>query len=235
MIIIPAIDIYEGNVVRLERGEYSKIKIYSKNPMEFAKELERKGATYLHIVDLNGARDGRLYNFEIIKEIIENTSLKIEVGGGIRDLESILSYLELGIDKVILGTKVFTNFEFLEDLGKDVLSRVAVGIDLKNGKIAINGWRDDVEADVYETIDRLKKTGISRIIITDIGKDGLLSGTNLSLYEELSTMRDIEIVASGGITDYEEIHKLKEIGLYGAIIGKAMYEGLIDIEKAIKI
>ncbi len=233
MIILPAIDLYKGQVVRLVQGDYSRMTIYSLEPVQKALEFKKCGATHLHIVDLYGAREGKCTATENVKEICRSTGLSCEIGGGIRTAEDIEKYLECGADRVIIGTKAITAPEFLKEIIKEYGSRISVGVDARNGKVAINGWLETTETDSYEFTVQLKKLGVKNVIYTDISKDGALGGANTDCYSRLCET-GINITASGGVSSYPDIEKLKKAGCYGAIIGKAIYTGYIEIGKAIE-
>lgn len=234
MIIYPATDIKDGKVVRLTQGDYNQVQVFSDEPYKVAKEFEEKGATWLHIVDLDGAKDGTLLNFEAIKKIVENTSLKIEVGGGIRNEERIKKYLEIGISKVILGTAAVNDFSFLEKMAKKYKEKIILGVDAKNGFVAVDGWTNTTTIDSYEFCIKAKEAGVQNIIYTDISKDGKMEGTNMPVYKKLSGINGVNIVASGGVKGMNEIVELKQMGVSGIIIGKAIYLGAIELEEAIK-
>lgn len=234
MYILPAIDISEKKVVRLTEGDYNRVKVYSDNPVDMIKEFKAKGASYLHVVDLDGAKYGSLVNLDAISAIAAEGGIYIEVGGGIRDEEKIKTYLEKGASRVILGTVAIKNFEFTKEMAKKYGDKIAVGVDAKNGKVAVNGWLEDSGIDSVEFCKKLADAGVKTIIYTDISKDGMLSGCNLDIYKELCQIEGIDIVASGGVTSAAEVKKLKEYGCAGVIIGKAIYEGKITLEDALE-
>lgn len=234
MNIFPAIDLYGGKVVRLYKGDYDKMTVYSSDPVGVACSFADAGAKYLHLVDLEGARSGECPNFEVIREIALKSGLKIEIGGGIRTADVIKRYLEAGVMRVILGTAAVQNSEFLESSLAVWGDRIAVGVDVRDGKVAVKGWTELSDFDVYTYMDRLQSLGVSTVICTDISKDGVLGGTNRELYRSLSEKYSIDIVASGGVTTAEDIKVLCEMKLYGAILGKALYAGKIDLSEAIK-
>lgn len=235
MKIFPAIDLYEGKAVRLLRGDYNNITVYSENPLETATEFERLGATELHTVDLEGARDGGTPNIEIIKSIVQNTSLNVEVGGGIRSEDTVKAYLDAGVKRVILGTAAVTDERFLKETVSLYGEKIAVGADIKDGKVAIKGWLEKSEYGTFEFFEKLEKTGVSTVICTDVSKDGALQGTNRALYKELSKKFNVNIIASGGVSSLDDIKALNEMNLYGAIIGKAYYTGAIKIDEALEV
>ena len=235
MKIFPAIDLYEGKAVRLLKGNYNDLTVYSENPIEIAKDFEAQGATELHTVDLEGARDGGTPNIDIIKSFVENTSLNVEVGGGIRSMDTVKAYLDAGVSRVILGTAAVTDEEFLKTAVATYGDKIAVGADIKDGKVAIKGWVEKSEYSTFEFFEMLEEIGVSTVICTDISKDGAMKGVNRELYKELSEKYSIDITASGGVTDITDIKALKEMNLYGAIIGKAYYTGAIDLKEAIEV
>lgn len=233
MQIFPATDILGGKVVRLTKGDYNQVKIYADSPAEMALEFMKDGATNLHMVDLDGAKDGLPVNFDAIREAAKIDGLFIEVGGGIRNMQRIEDYLSLGVKRVILGTAAIRNYPFVEEAVKEFGSAVAVGVDAKEGLVAVNGWQETTNVNSVEFCKKLRETGVSTVIYTDISKDGMLSGTNLEIYRELSEIKGLDIVASGGITFAHEIETLREMNIYGAIVGKAVYEGKLSLKDAL--
>lgn len=235
MIIFPAIDIYEGKVVRLLKGDYNKMTVYSENVVDKACEIEATGGEWLHLVDLEGAKEGTTSNFNYIEEICKKTGLKVEIGGGIRTEATIEKYINTGVDRIILGTKAATDKEFLKKMTDKFGEKIAVGIDVKEEKVAIKGWLEVTDKNIFDFVTELKEIGIKNIIVTDIAKDGAMSGINLSFYEKLSKFTDMDITASGGVTTLDDLIKLKNTDIYGAILGKAMYSGNIDLREVLKI
>lgn len=239
MNIFPAIDLIDGNVVRLKYGDYNKMTVFGNDPVKTALEFQQSGAEYLHTVDLQGAllgADGKdSANSEVVKSICKNTDLKVEIGGGIRNLAIIESYINAGIFRVILGTAAIENPEFLEQCVCDYKDKIAVGVDIKDGFVATHGWTKSSGIKCDDFIENLAKIGVKTVICTDISKDGALSGTNLDLYKHLSEKFSVDIVASGGISSINDIVKLKEMNIYGAILGKALYTGAIDLKNALEI
>ena len=235
MRIFPAIDLYEGKAVRLLKGNYNDLTVYSENPIEIAKDFESQGATELHTVDLEGARDGGTPNIEIIKSFVENTSLNVEVGGGIRSMDVVKAYLDAGVKRVILGTAAVTDEAFLIEAVKTYGDKIAVGADIKDGKVAIKGWVEKSEYSTFEFFEKLEKIGVATVICTDISKDGAMQGTNRQLYKELSEKFNVNIIASGGVSSLDDIEALNEMNLFGAIIGKAYYTGAIKISDALEV
>ncbi|MBR3819125.1 MAG: 1-(5-phosphoribosyl)-5-[Clostridia bacterium] len=234
MQIFPATDILDGKVVRLTKGDYNQVKIYADSPAEMALEFMKDGATNLHMVDLDGAKDGAPVNFEAIREAAKIKDLFIEVGGGIRDMKRVEDYLSLGVKRVILGTAAIRNYPFVEEAVKEFGNAIAVGVDAKEGFVAVSGWQETTSVKSVEFCKKLRDTGVATVIYTDISKDGMLSGTNLEVYGELSEIKGLDIVASGGITFVNEIEKLRDMNIYGAIVGKAVYEGKLSLKDALK-
>lgn len=235
MKIFPAIDLYEGKAVRLYKGDYNQITVYSDNPIEIAKDFESQGATELHTVDLEGARDGGTPNIDIIKSFVENTKLNVEVGGGIRSMEVVKAYLDAGVRRVILGTAAVTDEAFLLEAVKLYGDKIAVGADIKDGMVAIKGWVEKSQYTTFEFFEKLSKIGVSTVICTDISKDGAMQGTNRELYKELSQKFNMNIIASGGVSSLDDIKALSEMDMYGAIIGKAYYTGAVKISDALEV
>ncbi len=235
MIIFPAIDLYEKKAVRLLHGDYNKMTVYSDDPLSVARNFERCGARAIHMVDLEGAKNATTPNIDVVSDIAKNTSLFVEIGGGIRDIDTVEKYLTSGVGRVILGTAAVTDEDFLKAALKEFGERIAVGADIKDGKIAIKGWLETAEYTVHEFFDKMQKIGVKTIICTDISKDGAMQGTNRALYSELSREYKLDIVASGGVSSIEDVKALREMELYGAIIGKAYYTGAIDLAEAIEV
>lgn len=235
MNILPAIDIRGGKVVRLTKGDYDNMTVYRDSPAEVAEEFLAAGAENLHVVDLDGARDGTPVNFSAIRELCEVKGLLIEVGGGIRNLERIEQYLSLGVGRAILGTAAVRDFSFVEAAVKRFSDAVAVGVDAKDGMVAVSGWEEVTALPAFSFCEKLRDAGVKTVIYTDISKDGALSGTNLAVYEALRQIEGLNIIASGGITFEDEIRALSKMGLYGAILGKALYEGRLDLRRALAI
>ena len=235
MELFPAIDLIGGCAVRLVKGDYAQKTVYSENPAEVAKSFAAAGAKYLHVVDLEGAKDGGTPNLETIKNIVEQGGLLVEVGGGIRSEEVIRKYLDAGVFRVILGTAAVQNPAFLEEMVQKYGEKIAVGVDIKDGMVAIKGWTEVSQESCFDFCEKLQKIGVKIIICTDISKDGLLSGTNLELYKELSEKFSVDIVASGGVTTLDDVKKLADMGMYGAILGKALYTGNIDLKAAVEL
>lgn len=235
MNLFPAIDLIEGCAVRLVKGDYAQKTVYSNDPAEVARSFAQAGAKYLHVVDLEGAKDGGTPNLATIQAIVEKGGLLVEVGGGIRSEEVIKKYLDAGVFRVILGTAAVQDPDFLRDMVRKYGEKIAVGVDIKDGMVAIKGWTEVSAESCFDFCEKLQKIGVKTIICTDISKDGLLSGTNLELYKELSEKFSVDIVASGGVTTLDDVKKLAEMGLYGAILGKALYTGNIDLKAAVEL
>lgn len=235
MELFPAIDLIGGCAVRLVKGDYAQKTVYSETPVEVARSFAAAGARYLHVVDLEGAKNGGTPNLETIKNIVKTGGLLVEVGGGIRSEEVIKKYLDAGVFRVILGTAAVQNPAFLEEMVQKYGEKIAVGVDIKDGMVAIKGWTEVSCESCFDFCEKLQKIGVKTIICTDISKDGLLSGTNLGLYKVLSEKFSVDIVASGGVTTLEDVKKLSDMGLYGAILGKALYTGNIDLKAAVQL
>ena len=235
MNIFPAIDIIGGQAVRLKKGDYNQKTVYNSDPVSVAIGFKNQGAKYIHLVDLDGAKSGKTDNFNVVKSIVEKTGLKAEIGGGIRNIETVKKYLDCGVMRVIIGTAAITNPDFLSEALKLYGEKVAVGVDIKDGKVAIHGWTQTADFTCEEFIEMMQNKGVKTIICTDVSKDGMMSGTNLSLYKELSQKFNIDIVASGGVSSIDDVTALKEMNLYGAILGKALYTNSIDLAEAISI
>ena len=234
MKIFPAIDLRDGKAVRLYQGNYDQMTVYSDSPVDVAKSFKAKGASCLHLVDLDGAKDGRLVNFETIKEIVEEVDMYVEVGGGIRDEERIKQYLELGVGRVILGTIAVKDPGFLEAMLTKYGEKIAVGVDARDGFVAINGWKEITDRESFEFCRYLRDIGVRSIIYTDISRDGGLEGTNMEAYRKLQEIEGLEVTASGGISFEEEITALRDVAA-AAILGKAIYSGKLDLERAVKL
>lgn len=235
MNIFPAIDLINGQVVRLLKGDYDKVTVYGNDPLSVSKDFEDSGAEYLHIVDLDAAKDGTVHNYNIVKSICENTNLKVEIGGGIRSEEVIKQYLDAGVFRVILGTIAIKDPDFTKEMIKKYGDKIAIGVDISNGMVAIHGWTEVSSVSCDEIFKTLEEMGAKCVICTDISKDGAMQGTNLELYKNLSEKYSIDIVASGGVSSIDDVKALKEMNIYGAILGKALYTGAIDLSDAIEV
>lgn len=233
MKIFPAIDLIDKKVVRLSQGDYSKKTLYSDDPLSVARSFIADGATHLHVVDLDGAKAGSPVNFEVIKNL-KSLDMFVEVGGGIRDMQKIEAYQKIGVDRVILGTVAIKNFDFVVEAVKEFKDMIAVGVDAKNERVATHGWQEVSDTDSFEFCKKLYDAGVTSVIYTDIATDGMLKGTNLSAFKRLSGIKGLKVTASGGISSVDEIRQLKQMGIWGAILGKALYEKKLSLAEAVK-
>ena len=231
MLILPAVDLYGGKVVRLKRGNYSEMTVYSDDPLAFAQNFLKQGAKYLHLVDLEGAKTGEATAADTVKSILK-LGIKCEIGGGIRNMQTVADYVKAGADKVILGTAAVNDAAFLREAIELFPGKIAAGVDARENKVAINGWEQTTEIDSLDFVAALSDMGVTRIIYTDISKDGMKGGCNEEVYFKLASKYDVQIVASGGVSSVDDVMRLKKAGVYGAIIGRAMYDGLISYEDA---
>ena len=234
MILYPAIDLVGGKAVRLYKGDYARMTVYSEDPVSVARDFQAAGAKRMHLVDLEAAKSGVPENAETIRAILENTDLFLEVGGGIRNMQTLEAYLSLGVDRAILGTAAVTDPAFLREAVAKYGEKVAVGVDLKDGFVAIKGWTETSELTADAFFAQMEQLGVKTVICTDISRDGAMKGTNRELYQALSEKFSIDLIASGGVSSMEDILALKEMGLHGAIIGKAYYTGAIDLKQALE-
>ncbi len=234
MIVLPAVDLYEKKAVRLLRGEYEQMTVYSDSPVETAKQMEAEGASWLHTVDLEGARDGTAPNLCVVERIAKETRLSVEFGGGIRSMETLDRVFAAGVRRAILGTAAVTDRAFLEKAAAKYGDGVAVGADLRDGAVAIRGWRETSGEDTDAFLRRLEKMGVGTVVCTDISRDGALGGSNLGLYRSLSERFSFRLIASGGVSSAGEIRALKEMGVWGAILGKAYYTGKLSLPEALE-
>ena len=235
MKIFPAIDLFNGKAVRLLKGDYNNMTIYSDNPLSIALDFKKSGAEFMHVVDLEGAKTGDTPNLETVKKLISESGLKVEIGGGIRSMEVIDKYISAGAFRVILGTSAVENEQFLrEALGK-YGDKIAVGVDIKDGFVAIKGWTEKSSLEAFAFCEKLEKMGVKTIICTDISKDGAMQGTNRQLYSDLQKRVGVQIIASGGVTDMEDIKALRALNMYGAIVGRAYYQKTINLCEAIEV
>ena len=235
MYIFPAIDLFDGKAVRLFKGDYNNMTIYSENPLEIAQDFEAQGAKHLHMVDLEGAKTGETPNLATIEKIIKNTSLFTELGGGIRTMETIDKYIEIGVDRVILGTAAVEDEDFVKRATDKYGSKIAVGVDIRDGFVAIKGWTQLSEFTCFDFCEKMQKLGVETLICTDISKDGAMQGTNIELYRELSERFNIQIIASGGVSSINDVKRLAAMNIYGAIVGKAYYTKAISLKEAIEV
>jgi phosphoribosylformimino-5-aminoimidazole carboxamide ribotide isomerase len=235
MNILPAIDLVQKKAVRLYKGDYNEMTVYSDKPLEVAKDFERLGASYIHIVDLEGAKDGTTPNIDVVRDIAENTKLFVEIGGGIRSIEVLEKYFSAGVGRAILGTAAVKNEDFLKKSIELYGDKIAVGADVLDGYIRVKGWLEKSEYTLSAFFEKMQILGVKTVICTDISKDGAMRGTNLQMYKELSEKFSLDIIASGGVSSIEDIKALKEMNVSGAIIGKAYYIGAIDLKEAIEV
>ncbi len=233
MVILPAIDILDGKAVRLYQGAYETAERVAEDPFCAAKGFEAEGAEYLHLVDLSGAKSGRAEGMELICAIARSVGMTTEVGGGIRSMETVRGYLENGVDRVILGTAAINNKDFLKEALSVYGERIAVGIDARNGKVSVSGWTSDSDVDYIEMARECERLGVKNIIFTDISRDGSLKGPNFDMLKALSESVTCDITASGGIKSIDDIIRLKEMKLYGAICGKSLYSGTLKLGEAL--
>ena len=234
MFLFPAIDLYKGKAVRLFKGDYEQMTVYSDKPWEIGVDFVRCGAGHIHIVDLEGAKSAETPNYETVRKIKKTTGVFCEIGGGIRTMEIIDRYLGAGLDRVILGTAAVQDESLVRNSVVKYGEQIAVGVDIRDGKVAIKGWTEKSELDAYDFCARMKDIGVSTLICTDISKDGAMQGTNRLLYQKLAEQFEIQIVASGGVSSIEDVKYLASLKLYGAIIGKAYYTGAIDLREAVE-
>ena len=234
MILFPAIDLYEKKAVRLLRGDYAQMTVYSEHPEEIALDFRANGATHIHLVDLEGAKTGETPNFDTVLSIKKKSGLFCEIGGGIRSMEIVKRYLDAGVDRVILGTAAVQDEALLRACAEAYGDRIAVGVDLKDGFVAIKGWTQTSDRDAFSFCEHMQQIGIKTLICTDISKDGAMQGTNVELYRTLSDRFSMQIEASGGVSSLDDVKKLRALDLYGAIIGKAYYTGAIDLRDALE-
>ena len=235
MIIFPAIDLFGGKAVRLYKGDYNQMTVYNENPVEVALDFKAQGAEWIHLVDLEGAKSGDTPNLSVIEGIVKQSGLKAEVGGGIRSIEVIEKYINAGVSRVILGTAAVTSPEFLNEAIAKYGDKIAVGVDIKDGYVAIKGWQETSELEAFTFCHRLEKLGVRTVISTDISKDGAMQGANHALYSAMKNELNMQIIASGGVSHISDVERLNKAGLYGAIIGKAYYTGDIDLTEGLKV
>lgn len=233
MIIFPAIDILKGKCVRLIQGDYNREKVYGDSPVAMAKKWEEKGAEFIHIVDLDGAKSGKSINESIIIEIAKSVNVPVQVGGGIRSMETVKTYLNNGVNRVIIGTAAIEDEQFLRDAVNTYGERIVVSLDAKNGYVATDGWTDTSDVVALDLVKKLEQLGVKTIVYTDIAKDGMLQGPNLVEQKAINEATSIDVIASGGVTTKEDVANLKQLNMYGAIVGKALYDGKITFEELI--
>ncbi|MBR0513924.1 MAG: 1-(5-phosphoribosyl)-5-[Clostridia bacterium] len=235
MILFPAIDLYEGKAVRLFKGDYAQMTVYSDHPEEIARDFAACGATHVHLVDLEGARSGETPNLDTVLKLREASGLFCEIGGGIRNMDVVERYLNAGLDRVILGTAAVEDEAFLRKAVEKYGAKIAVGADVRDGFIAVKGWTEKSAVGLMDFCEKMERIGVRTLICTDISRDGAMRGTNREMYRELSKRLGLQITASGGVSSMEDIESLREMNLYGAIIGKAYYTDDIDLKKAIEV
>ena len=235
MKIFPAIDLFGGKAVRLYKGNYNEMTVYSDNPVEIALDFKKAGAEYMHVVDLEGAKTGDTPNLNTISKLVKESGLFVEVGGGIRSIEVIKKYLSIGVQRVILGTAAVTDREFLKEAIREFGHHIAVGVDIKDGFVAIKGWTEKSAYEAFNFLKELNALGVKTVICTDISKDGAMQGTNHDLYKKISEELSIDLIASGGVSSIDDVKKLSARGVYGAIIGKAYYVKAISLQEAIEV
>lgn len=235
MNIFPAIDLIDGKAVRLFKGDYENKTVYNDDPVNVVKDFKNAGAEFLHLVDLDGAKNGTTSNLDTVKRIVREGGMFVEIGGGIRSRDTAERYFDMGVDRVIVGTAAVNDTEFLTWLLDRYNEKIAVGVDVRDGFVAIKGWLEKSSFTLFEFCDKMQKLGVKYLICTDISKDGAMNGTNLELYRELSLRFNMNITASGGVSSICDVKKLRELNLYGAIIGKAYYTGAINLSEAIQV
>ena len=234
MILLPAIDLYDGKAVRLLRGDYAQMTVYGADGADFAERFADAGAAWVHMVDLEGARDGTTPNFGTVARVAKAGRLRVEIGGGIRTDDTVARYLDAGVKRVILGTAALRDRPFLERMVAKYAERIAVGVDIRGGFVATHGWLETSSVACGDFCASLQETGVKTIIVTDISRDGAMQGANRALYEQLTGAFSMDIVASGGVSSLDDIRALKAAGLYGAILGKAYYTGAVDLRAALE-
>ena len=235
MLIFPAIDLYDKKAVRLYKGDYNQMTVYSETPLEVAKGFKAAGAEYIHMVDLEGAKDATTPNFDVVAAVAGESGLKVEIGGGIRNEETVKKYIDAGVMRVILGTAALNDRAFLERVCEKYGDKIAVGADLKDGQVAVKGWLETSDVSGMDFLSQMQELGVKTVICTDISRDGAMRGTNRELYKTLSQKFTMDIVASGGVSTLDDIKALKNMNLYGAIVGKAIYTGDILLSEAIEV
>lgn len=235
MKIFPAIDLYEGQAVRLMKGDYAQKTVYGSDPVEVAVGFAEAGAEYIHVVDLEGAKSGATPNFPIVEAIVRESGLKVEIGGGVRSEDTVKKYIDAGVLRTIVGTAAVTDRAFLASLVEKYGERIAVGVDVRGGKVAIHGWTQISEETLEGFCTDLQEMGVKTVICTDISKDGAMQGTNRDMYRRLVGRFSMDMIASGGVSTLDDVAALRDMGLYGAILGRAIYTGGIDLKKAIEV
>ena len=235
MILYPAIDILQGQAVRLYQGDYEQKTVYDEDPLRVAKQFEAAGATHVHLVDLDGAREGRVHNYEVVRRIVRGTGLFVQLGGGIRDMQTAEGYLDSGVRRIILGTAAVENQPFLQEAVRTWGWHVAVGVVILDGRVATKGWTELSDMGMEDMLDALSDMGVQTLIATDISRDGAMRGTNLSLYAQITRQWGFQVIASGGVTTLKDVEALNDLDLYGVIIGRALYTGDIALTAALEV
>ncbi|MCR4818463.1 MAG: 1-(5-phosphoribosyl)-5-[(5-phosphoribosylamino)methylideneamino]imidazole-4-carboxamide isomerase [Fretibacterium sp.] len=235
MLILPAIDLFEGKAVRLLRGDYAQMTVYSDRPEDTARDFAAQGAEWAHLVDLEGAKTGGTPNLETVLRIKRESGLNCEVGGGVRSLEVMARYLDAGLDRVILGTAAVTEKGLVETAVRKYGEKIAVGVDIRDGYVAVKGWTESSDLEAFAFCRRMQEAGVHTLICTDISRDGAMRGTNVGLYRDLQERFDVHIIASGGVSSLEDVRRLAALRLHGAIIGKAYYTGAVSLREAITL
>lgn len=235
MIILPAIDLFDNKAVRLYKGDYAQMTVYNENPVAVAKQFEKAGAAWVHLVDLAGAKQGQPVHFNVVKDIVSQTGLQAEIGGGIRNMQTIDAYIQAGAARVIIGTAAVQDEEFLKAAINKYGDKIAVGADVADGKIAIKGWLEKSAYSLDEFLQKMVALGVKTIICTDVSKDGAMKGANVLLYKTLTKKYPLQVIASGGVSSLDDVRALANDNVYGAIIGKAYYIGAIDLQQAIQV
>ncbi len=235
MIIYPAIDLFEGRAVRLFKGDYAQMTVYSENPVAVALDFKAQGTAHIHLVDLEGAKTGTTPNLETVCAIKQSAGLFCEIGGGIRSMEVVKRYLEAGIDRVVLGTSAVTDEAFLRAAVEKYGEKIAVGMDIRDGYVAIKGWTEKSQEKALDFCGKMQKLGVKTLICTDISRDGAMQGANHPLYQELSETFHMDIIASGGVSSMEDVRRLAAMNIHGAIVGRAYYTGAVNLAEAIEV
>ena len=235
MLIYPAIDLFEGKAVRLFKGDYAQMTVYNNDPLAVAQDFQKCGATHIHMVDLEGAKSGDTPNLDTVCRVKQHTNLFCEIGGGIRSMEVIDRYVAAGIDRVILGTAAVTEPDFVKKAVAKYGDKIAVGIDIKDGFVAIKGWTETSSLDAMAFCGEMQKIGVATVICTDISKDGAMQGANHALYKTLAEQFSLNIIASGGVSSIDDVQQLAALDIHGAIVGKAYYTGAVNLKEAIEV
>ena len=235
MILFPAIDLLDGKAVRLYKGDYERVTVYNEDPVAVARDFAAAGASHIHLVDLEGARDGTTPHLSTVCRIKEECGLFAEIGGGIRSMSVVDAYLSAGVDRVILGTAALKDPAFLNKALEKYAERIAVGVDIKDGRVAVRGWTETSDTEAFAFCRRLESLGVRTVICTDVSRDGAMQGTNHALYRALAEEFSMNFIASGGVSSLEDLQRLRTLGLYGAILGKAYYTGAVNLKEAIEV